>query len=253
MSDSADAPSAPPGRTSRKRLIIVVSVVAAVFAALVAVAQVTSDKSGPTAAPRASAPVSRASGTVAQRPGELAVVRRDRADPMAMGDVDAPVVLVQWTDLRCPYCAVFSRTVLPVIEKEYVGTGKVRLEVHDVAFFGEQSERAAVAARAAADQGRYFEFTKAVYAEAPEKGHPDLPRDRLVYFARKAGVPDLARFTADLDRPDLLAAVQRATIDAQGLGVPSVPFFVTGSQALAGAQPVDTFRAYLDDVIKQAG
>ncbi|GAB08806.1 putative thiol-disulfide oxidoreductase [Gordonia araii NBRC 100433] len=232
--------------------MIILVVVVAVFAALVGIAQLTA-KDSPTADDEPAAqPSTSATTKVPRRPDELAVVRRDSGDPMAMGDVNAPVVLVNWTDLRCPYCAVFHREVLPVIETEYIKTGKVRLEVNDVAFFGEQSEKAAVAALAAADQGKYFEFTKAVYAEAPQKGHPDLPRDRLLYFAKKAGVPDLARFGKDLDREDLLVKVQETTAAAQGMSVPSVPFFVVGTSALAGAQPVETFRAYLDDVIKNA-
>ncbi|HLQ79477.1 MAG TPA: thioredoxin domain-containing protein [Brachybacterium sp.] len=39
------------------------------------------------------------------------MVRRDPDDPRAIGDVDAPVVLVRWTDLRCPSCASFHRDV----------------------------------------------------------------------------------------------------------------------------------------------
>ncbi|MFT4199161.1 DsbA family protein [Gordonia sp. (in: high G+C Gram-positive bacteria)] len=228
---------------SRKTLVIVAAVIA-VFVALVVVARTTGHR-GPTE--------NSATTAVAKKPGELAVVRRDPTDPMGMGNPDAPVVLSQWTDLRCPYCAVFNREVLPKLIDEYVKPGKVRFEVTDVAFFGDQSEKAAIAARAAARQGKYFEFTKAVYAEAPEKGHPDLPRDRLVHFATKAGVPDLARFEKDLDDPALALTVRDATAAAQGLGVPSVPFFLVGTSALAGAQPVETFRAYLDEILNKAG
>ncbi|QKT06584.1 thioredoxin domain-containing protein [Gordonia sp. X0973] len=246
MSDSVEA-GAP-----KRRFIVIALVVAVVFAGLVVVAQLTSKKDAPppTAAPSAAAP---SSGVpLGPRPEELSMVRRDPKDPMAMGDVNAPVVLVLWTDLRCPFCAVFNREVLPVIEKEYIKPGKVRLEVTDIAFFGEQSEKAAAAAAAAANQGKFFEFLRAVYAEAPEKGHPDLPREKLVHFATVAGVPDMARFQRDLDDESLVTEVQAATVRAQQLTVASVPFFVAGRSALAGAQPIGTFREYLDDAIKHA-
>ena len=71
---------------------------------------------------------------------------------MAIGAIDAPVVLSEWVDFRCPFCAVFSRDVLPQLVQEYVDEGKVRIEVHDVAFFGDESLRAAVAARAAGEK-----------------------------------------------------------------------------------------------------
>ncbi|MEV8517077.1 thioredoxin domain-containing protein [Dactylosporangium sp. NPDC051484] len=172
---------------------------------------------------------------------------------MAVGDVDAPVVLVHWTDMRCPYCAVFSRDTLPVLLREYVDTGKVRIELHDVAYFGEQSENAAVAARAAGNQGKFFAYLSAVYGEAPEGKHPDLPRERLIDFARKAGVPDISRFTADLDDTGLRAAAQASNTTAARVGVTSVPFFVAGDTALAGAQPISVFREFLDAAIEKAG
>jgi protein-disulfide isomerase len=231
-----------------------VLVVVAVFAALVLVAQMTSRRApeGSTSAPT-NATAQASAAPLGPRPDELQMVRRDPKDPMAMGDINAPVVLVQWTDLRCPFCAVFNRELLPVIDKEYIQTGKVRLEVTDIAFFGAQSEKAGAAALAAAQQGKYFEFIKVVYAAAPEKGHPDLPREKLIDFARKAGVPDIARFERALDDDALVTSVQAATATAQQLTVSSVPFFVAGRSALAGAQPIETFRKYLDDAVKQAG
>ncbi|WP_176387052.1 thioredoxin domain-containing protein [Leucobacter sp. 7(1)] len=180
------------------------------------------------------------------------VERRIDGDPMAIGDIDAPVVLSEWVDFRCPFCAVFSRDTLPAVVQEYVDSGKVRVEFHDVAFFGEESTRAAAAARAAGEQGRYAEFVSAVYAAAPESGHPDLPKDELVAFAKTAGVADLERFAQDMDKPDHAQAVADSTAQAQQLGVTGVPFFVVDGQAMSGAQPIESFRALLDDSLAAA-
>lgn len=175
-----------------------------------------------------------------------AIERRIDGDPMAIGSIDAPIVLSEWVDFRCPYCAVFSRETFPQIVQEYVDSGKVRVEMHDVAYFGEASERAAVAARAAGEQGRYFEFVEAVYAVAPESGHPELPESELIAFAEQAGVPDIERFTEDLRSEELLSAVRESTANAQRLGVSGVPFFAVNGQALSGAQPIETFRQFID-------
>lgn len=183
----------------------------------------------------------------------LTHVRLQEGDPMAIGAIDAPVVLSEWVDFRCPFCAVFSRDTMPALTKEYVDSGKVRIEVHDVAFFGEESIRAAAAARAAGEQGRYFEFLSAVYDTAPESGHPDLLPDELIEFARIAGVADLTRFEADMQRQDLVEAVHQSTERAQQLGVTGVPFFAVGGQALSGAQPIESFRTFIDQQLAQAG
>lgn len=190
-----------------------------------------------------------------QSPGsyqDSPLAKRDPDDPLAIGDVDAPIVLLNWTDLRCPFCAAFDRETLPKIVKEYVDTGKVRIETHDVAFFGDASLDAAVAARAAGEQGKFFEYVETLYAAAPESGHPDMPREKLVRFAQEAGVPDLDRFVADLDNKELRKAAEQSTTEAQQVGVNSVPFFVINNSAISGAQPIDKFREFLDDALKQA-
>ncbi|WP_125099791.1 DsbA family protein [Leucobacter chromiireducens] len=191
-------------------------------------------------------------GEGAGQPDATSIERRDPADAMAIGDVDAPVVMSEWIDFRCPFCAVYTRDTLPVLIEEYVDTGKVRIEFHDVAFFGEQSARAAVAARAAGEQGKYAEFVRAVYEAAPESGHPELPTEELIAFAKQVGVADLAQFESDLARTDLQDAVAASTAQAQQLGVTGVPFFAVDGQALSGAQPVDTFRTLLDEAVDAA-
>lgn len=181
------------------------------------------------------------------------IVRRDPNDTLAIGDIDAPVVLSEWADLRCPYCARVTTEIMPTLIAEYVDTGKVRIEFHDVSFFGDDSTTAAVALRAAAEQGRFAEYLHTVHAAAPpEGGHPDLPRETLIGFAVTAGVPDIDLFTADLDRDDLRAAVEASTLWSQQLGISSVPFFVAGNQAISGAQPVEVFRQLLDEQLAAA-
>ncbi|MFV0374330.1 DsbA family protein, partial [Microbacterium sp.] len=248
--DGMGESTAPARPTALRRRLLVVAAVVVVFIALVIVAQLIPQS------PTVSAPASTANPTAtteAQPATELPIVRRQEGDPAAVGAVDAPVVLVMWTDMRCPFCAVFSRETLPALTQEYIDSGQVRLEVHTVAFFGEQSADAAVAALAAGDQGRYFEFLHTVYDAAPDDARAELPRDVLIAFAEQAGVPDIARFTAALDEPALMQSVQATTATAQQIGVGSVPFFVVGETALAGAQPVDVFRSFLDSALPGAG
>ncbi|WP_152485649.1 DsbA family protein [Leucobacter chironomi] len=180
--------------------------------------------------------------------------RRDPNDVMALGDVDAPVVIAEWTDFRCPYCGVFSRDTLPVLLDEYVETGQVRIEVHDVDFIdGEVSARVAVAARAAGEQGRYFEYLFAVY-DAMSQDRPAITDAVLVDYARQAGVADIERFTSDLDSPRLREAVRASSEQAKQLGVGSVPFFAetASCRVLQGAQPIEQFRSFLDAAVTAA-
>ncbi|AZZ56777.1 DsbA family protein [Rathayibacter iranicus] len=228
----------------RTRFVVVALVAAILFLGVVALARGESEAT-PLASPGATG-----SATEAQQ--KPRIERRDANDPAAIGSVDAPVVLTEWTDLRCPFCAQFGRETFPSIVQDYVDSGKVRVEFRDVAFFGEQSEQASVAAHAAGRQGLFAAYLDTVFRAAPESGHPDLPREKLLDFARTAQVPDLARFEADLDDPSLLQAVQQETVSAQRLGVTSVPFFVADGTAISGAQPADHFRSFLDSALAGA-
>ena len=169
-------------------------------------------------------------------------IRADASDPMAIGDPNAPIVMSEWTDYRCPYCAVFANQTLPALIQEFVDSGQLRIEFNDVAFFGDESLDAAVAGRAAAQQGKYMEFMDILFAAAPDSGHPDMPREKLIGFARDAGVPDIASFEAALDSQELIDAVQASQNAATQWGINSVPYFVVGDQAVAGAQTIEVFR-----------
>ncbi len=191
-------------------------------------------------------------GPSGEHPNDSQLVQRKQNDSRAMGDVDAPLVMTEFTDLRCPFCASFNRKTLPKIQQKYIDAGKVRLEVRPVAFFGEKSVTAGAAALAAAEQGKFFEFLDAVYRKAPEKGHPNLTKNTLLGFAKEAGVPDMKKFEASMNDAKLQRRIQQETEDAQSLGVNSVPFFVAGDTALAGAQPVKEFDDFLNKQLAAA-
>ncbi len=184
--------------------------------------------------------------------GKLDMARRIPGDPMSIGRPDAPVVLVEYADFRCPFCGLFSRETLPPLVAKYVGSGQLRVEWRDLPVFGGESSAAAIAGRAAAEQGRFWEFNKAVYAIAPERGHAALPRERLVRLATKAGVPDLKKFEADLDSAELQAAVAKDAHEAAGLGATGTPTFLVNDTPIVGAQPLATFEKAIDAALKSA-
>ncbi|BAX99766.1 hypothetical protein MSTE_04472 [Mycobacteroides stephanolepidis] len=167
-------------------------------------------------------------------------------DPMALGPIDAPVVLVIYSDYRCPFCAKFSRDTEPQLVERYVNTGKLRIEWRDLPIFGTQSVQAAKAGRAAAEQGRFWEFNRAVYRHAPDRGHAELTDEVLLERAREAGVPDLARFQAAVAGDRLLPAVEQDIQEAVAIGAASTPVFVINDQPVVGAQPFDVFVSVIE-------
>src|ERR687895_662573 len=70
----------------------------------------------------------------------------------------APVTLVEFVDLQCPYCREFAVDAFPALVEKYVRTGKVRIELRGLAFLGPDSERGLRAGFAAGRQGRMFDL-----------------------------------------------------------------------------------------------
>ncbi|MBB1032231.1 DsbA family protein [Dietzia sp. SLG310A2-38A2] len=174
------------------------------------------------------------------------IARFEEGDPMAMGPVDARVVMTVYSDFRCPFCAKFSREVEPALIEEYVDGGDLRIEWVDLPIFGEESMIAARAGRAAADQGRFWEFTEVVFADAPDRGHPDLGEEALVGYAAEAGVADLDRFRADMTGGAYDEAIRSDYQAATALGATSTPTFLINGTGIVGARSVETFRTVID-------
>lgn len=187
--------------------------------------------------PTATAPaVAPTDDAVAAAPGDEApdLARRVEGDPMAAGPVDAPVSVIVYSDYSCPYCQRWAVETQPTL-LEYAEEGTVRLEWRDVSILGEDSTRAAVAAAAAAEQGRYREFHGLLFADMEARSPA-----QLTAMAEQLGL-DVEQFTADLTDPAVLGDVQRTMDEAQSLGLQSTPSFIVAGTPVVGAQPAEVF------------
>ncbi len=230
---------------STRRIVTVAAVVAVVAALLVGVVLTSAEDTGE-AAQEASA-TSAQSEDPRELEEQVGLARRNADAVTAIGDVDAPLVLIEYSDYRCPFCGKVARDTMPVLMEEYIDTGKIRFEWRDLPVFGEESMKGAMAARAAGEQGRYWEYHDAMYADAPERGHLEITDKKVLAWAKEVGVEDLTQFEADLDDPDLRAQVERDAEQARQIGATGTPTFVLGGQIMVGAQPVDAFRDLIDE------
>lgn len=106
---------------------------------------------------------------------------------MALGEVDAPVVVVMWSDFQCPFCGRFARETEPELISRYVDKGVLRIEWRDFPYIGPESLPAAVAGRAAAAQGRFWEFGEVVYDQERRPRSSEYDAAHLRAYAEEAG------------------------------------------------------------------
>lgn len=174
------------------------------------------------------------------------LARRTPGDPLALGKPDAPVVMLNYSDYRCPFCAKFSRDIEPDLIQHYVDSGVLRIEWRDFPIFGEESLQAAKAGRAAAAQGKFWEYQGAIYQDAPESGHPSLPHDKLLGYAMQVGITDISKFESDMNDPAVLPAIRDDATEGSEVGVSSTPTFLINGDPILGAQPADQFHSAIE-------
>jgi protein-disulfide isomerase len=80
-----------------------------------------------------------------------------------LGSPNAPVTVVQYIDLQCPFCQQFETQAMPQLLSRYVRPGKVKIESRPIAFIGPDSERGRAGALAAAQQNRMFNYMQLLY------------------------------------------------------------------------------------------
>jgi protein-disulfide isomerase len=222
--------------------------IAVVLLAVLVVAGVTSGRGGP---PAGSGNSDRATPSAVVPTPPPPAARRIPGDPLAMGSPTAPVVIVEWADFQCPFCAGFARDTEPALVDQYVKTGKARFEWRDFAFLGPESTSAAVAARAAGRQGKFWAYHDALYAQQHPENSGALTSDYLLGLARQLGL-DPTRFQADVADPALARQVATDQKEGEALGIDGTPAVVINGQLMSGAQQLPKYQKVIDAALSRA-
>ncbi|MGM0384778.1 MAG: DsbA family protein [Actinomycetota bacterium] len=167
------------------------------------------------------------------------IARRINGDPTAVGAIDAPVVMVEYSEFQCPYCRKFALDIAPELQG-YIDDGTLRIEWRDFPLLGEESTTASLGGHAAANQGKFWEFHDAVFANQPPQNSGQITEEWLVGIAESIGL-DTEQFRADLTDPATAAAVEENRQEAFDILATSTPLFFVNKIPIVGAQPVETF------------
>ena len=177
-------------------------------------------------------------------------------DGLALGDPKAPVTLVEFADLQCPFCRDAAVSGLPPVVDGYVRTGKVRIEFRNFAILGPESEKAARALDAAAEQGKAWQFVELWYHNQGEENTGYVTDDFIRRIAGGVRGLDAEKVVAAANDPGRTKSISLAAREAQIRGIQSTPSFLIA----AGDAPVRPLQlgdpsdpAQLTRAIEQAG
>ncbi|WP_031089181.1 DsbA family protein [Streptomyces sp. NRRL WC-3549] len=238
---------------SRKRTIAAIATITAA-GALAALAFTLDGSSSDREQPTGNSPVTTHSS--APEPADkslLALARRTPDDALAVGQADAPVVMIEYSDFQCPFCGRFARETEPELVRSYVEKGVLRIEWRNFPVFGEESEQAALAGWAAGRQKKFWQFHKVAYSKTRERNQGEFADEELVAMARTAGVPDIEKFRSDMVSDEGRAAVRKDQEEGYRLGVTSTPAFLVNGTPILGAQPTATFEQAVEAAAEAAG
>ena len=160
-----------------------------------------------------------------------------------IGDPDAPITIVEWSDFECPFCARFYNDAYQDIKENWIDTGKAKLVFRDFPLsFHANAQKAHEAAECAGDQDMYYEMHDALFENGVSGGVAAFKT-----FAADLGL-NQAEFDDCLDSGKHEAEVKKDMADGMKAGVQGTPGFIIEGQLISGAQPYAVFEQLLNSL-----
>ena len=230
---------------TRNRLLVVAGLVAALAVALVGASLLSAREDGGGGATEQVAGGGDVEALLAGIPQSGTV----------LGEEDAPVTLVEYADLQCPFCAEWSAGTFPELVADYVRDGDLRIEFRGLAFIGPESEEALRAALAAGAQGKLWNVVDLVYTNQGAENGGWVADD----FLRAAGAEvrglDVDRMMAERSSAAVGSSIDETAVEAQSAGISGTPFFLLGptggelNPLEVGSLGPEEFRAAIDELL----
>lgn len=165
------------------------------------------------------------------------------------GRPDAKVVVVNFSDFGCPYCAKFEQETYPVLHREFVETGKVFYKyVPFAAGMFPNGDAAAKASECAGEAGAFWAMHDRLYEAQRDWKRTSSPAE--LFGGLAAGLVEQARFDACYARHGTHPRTAAANAAADRLGVRVTPSFVVNNRPIEGALPLADFRTLLTELLR---
>jgi protein-disulfide isomerase len=159
------------------------------------------------------------------------------------GGKEPKITLIEFSDFQCPYCSRAKGT-LDELKKQYKDDLQITFR-HFPLPFHSNAMPAAIAAVAAAEQGKFWQMHDKLFANQQALGQADLEK-----YAQEIGL-DMAKFKAAVDNPKTKALVEADAKMGTNFGVGGTPSFFMNGRAFSGAYPLESFKNAFDEEIKK--
>ena len=173
-----------------------------------------------------------------------------------LGKASAPVTLVEYADLQCPFCAQWALDTFPAVVSEYVRPGKVKIVFNGLAFVGPDSLPALQTTVSAAEQGKLWNVAELIYSNQGEENTGWVTDDLLRSIGAAVPGLDVGQMIDGRQSASVASTLADAQGSAQAAGISSTPTFEVGRTGgsmtqLRGALSAAEFRQVLDELLQQ--
>ena len=173
----------------------------------------------------------------------------------ALGSSSAPVTIIEFGDYQCPFCQKWNHDTKPLIEKNYIETGKVKLVFIDLPIIGSDSPKVHASSYCADDQGLYWKYHDFLYDNQGNENDGWARGEKLKQLAANLPGLDLQKFNQCVDSGKYDGRVSDNRNTALKSGASSTPTFIVigpdkSGTMISGAQPYSVFQSVIDEKLK---
>ncbi|WNZ65213.1 thioredoxin domain-containing protein [Myxococcus sp. MxC21-1] len=179
-----------------------------------------------------------------RRPVDPTVFKVPIENSPTHGSADALVTVVEFSDYECPFCSRANVTI-EKLQEQYGKKLRVVMKQNPLSFHP-RAKPAAIAAMAAGEQGKYWEYHAKLFANQKK-----LDDASLEQYAKELGL-NLDKWKAELNNPKFQDIITRDQALANQLGASGTPAFFINGRFLSGAQPIANFQALIDEELVKA-
>jgi protein-disulfide isomerase len=155
---------------------------------------------------------------------------------LSLGSAFAPATMVEYIDLQCPFCQQFETEVMPDIIKDYVKTGKLKVETRVLAFIGPDSEGGRDAMVAAGLQNKAYQFASILYANQGTENTGWLDDNMIATAAASIAGMNVPKLMSDRNTSSVKDEAKSFDGMATADKVSSTPTLFVGKSGTKGKQ-----------------